>query len=93
VTAAGGVAPVSGRIRVRTLFFGVYGEKAARREGTADLATGSTVGDLVATLRDVRGFDWLPERVVVAVNHRYAETGTPLSDGDEVALIPPVAGG
>lgn len=78
---------------MRTLFFGVYGEMATRREGTTDLEGGSTVADLVATLREVRGFDWLPERVVVAVNHRYAESGTILSDGDEVALIPPVAGG
>jgi molybdopterin converting factor small subunit len=31
--------------------------------------------------------------VVVAVNQSYAEVGTALSDGDEVALIPPVAGG
>ncbi|MCG8467431.1 MAG: MoaD/ThiS family protein [Gemmatimonadetes bacterium] len=81
------------RISVRTLFFGVYGELAASREGTADLPAGSTVGDLVETLRGARGHDWLPERVVVAVNQSYAETGTPLSDGDEVALIPPVAGG
>lgn len=78
---------------MRTLFFGVYGEMAGSREGTTDLDGGSTVADLVETLRASRGFDWLPERVVVAVNHRYAESGTTLSDGDEVALIPPVAGG
>lgn len=84
---------MTGRIRVRTLFFGVYGEMARSREGTTDLDAGSTVADLVETLRESRGFDWLPERVVVAVNHRYAESGTTLSDGDEVALIPPVAGG
>lgn len=84
---------MTGRIRVRTLFFGVYGQMAASREGTADLEGGSTVADLVTTLRESRGFDWLPERVVVAVNHRYAEAGTILTDGDEVALIPPVAGG
>ncbi len=84
---------MSERLRVRTLFFGVYGEMANGREGMTELPGGSTVGDLVATLRDTRGFDWLPERVVVAVNRRYAETGTPLSEGDEVALIPPVAGG
>lgn len=81
------------RIRVRTLFFGVYGEMATSREGMTDLAGGSTVADLVATLREGHGLDWLPERVVVAVNQRYAEPGTTLSDGDEVALIPPVAGG
>ncbi|WP_419162070.1 MoaD/ThiS family protein [Candidatus Palauibacter sp.] len=81
------------RISIRTLFFGVYGELARGREGSAELAVDSTVEDLVETLRGGGGFDWLPERVVIAVNQSYAESGTPLADGDEVALIPPVAGG
>lgn len=86
--------PESGdRIRVRTLFFGVYGDMAGGREGSAELASGSRVSDLVRALRGDRGLEWLPERVVVAVNQRYAESSTSLSDGDEVALIPPVAGG
>lgn len=84
---------MSGRISVRTLFFGVYGELAARREGSAELAAESTVGDLVETLRGPGGLTWLPARVVVAVNQRYVEPETRLADGDEVALIPPVAGG
>ena len=81
------------RIRVRTLFFGVYGELAGGREGAEELASGSRVSDLVRTLRGDRGLDWIPERVVVAVNRSYAESTTSLADGDEVALIPPVAGG
>jgi len=80
-------------LSVRTLFFGVYAELATSRQGTAEMPFGSTVGDLVETLRKSRGLDWLPSRVVVAVNQSYAEMATPLSDGDEVALIPPVAGG
>src|SRR5207244_11909030 len=32
-------------------------------------------------------------RVVTARNRDYAEVDTPLADGDEVALIPPVSGG
>ena len=84
---------MSETIRVRTLFFGIYGELAETREGDAELPGGSTVGDLVGVLRDSRGLDWIPERVVVAVNQTYAEQATALADGDEVALIPPVAGG
>lgn len=80
-------------IHVRTLFFGIYAELAATREGDAELPGGSTVADLVEVLRGSRGLDWIPEGVVVAVNHSYAGTATPLADGDEVALIPPVAGG
>lgn len=81
------------RIRVRTLFFGVYAEMADSREGSAELPPGSTVEDLVRTLRGARGLGWLPERVVVAVNRGYAEGTRRLEEGDEVALIPPVAGG
>lgn len=32
-------------------------------------------------------------RVAYAVNREYASENTPLHDGDEVALIPPVSGG
>lgn len=78
---------------MKTLFFGVYGQLAESREGVTELPGESTVSDLVEVLRGARGFDWLPERVVVAVNQSYAEAGTSLADGDEVALIPPVAGG
>ena len=34
-----------------------------------------------------------PGGLLYAVNKQYAERGTPLADGDEVALIPPVSGG
>ena len=80
-------------ICVRTLFFGIYGELASDREGSVELPTGSTVGDLVDTMRGATEFGWLPEYVVVAVNQSYAKVETLLADGDEVALIPPVAGG
>jgi molybdopterin converting factor subunit 1 len=33
------------------------------------------------------------DRCAVAVNHEYATDDTPLSPGDEVAIIPPVSGG
>ena len=80
-------------ISIRTLFFGIYGELASDRAGSMQLPGGSTVGDFIDTMRGATDFDWLPERVVVAVNHRYAEMVTLLNDGDEVALSPPVAGG
>lgn len=86
-------APGSGRIGVRVLFFGVYREMANSSERPLRLPAGSRVADLVATLRELPEFDWLPPRPVVAVNRVYAEETSPLAEGDEVALIPPVAGG
>lgn len=35
----------------------------------------------------------LPPRPAIAVNQSYAALATPLSEGDELALLPPVAGG
>jgi len=59
-----------------------------------DLPEGSTVADLVAALRG-RGspFDALPREPAVAVNRAYALHSETLQAGDEVAFIPPVAGG
>jgi sulfur carrier protein ThiS len=58
--------------------------------GRADLALpdGSRVADLLAALR-------LPPAVqaVVLVNGRPADDATPLCDGDEVTLFPPMEGG
>ena len=53
----------------------------------------------VATVRDVlaavlaRAGDRALPKPLVAVNHRYAKPESPVRAGDEVALIPPVAGG
>jgi molybdopterin converting factor small subunit len=35
----------------------------------------------------------LPKDALLAVNQRFADRATPLEDGDEVALLPPVSGG
>ncbi len=83
---------MSDPVRVRTRFFGVYADLASTRDRVVELPAGSTTSDLVEALR-TEGLGWIPGRVVVAVNQRYAEAPVPLSEGDEVALIPPVAGG
>jgi len=35
----------------------------------------------------------LPPEALLAVNQSFADHATPLQDGDEVALMPPVSGG
>ncbi len=52
----------------------------------------ATAGDLLTAMRERAGARALP-KPLVAVNHRYARPDTPIREGDEVALIPPVAGG
>jgi molybdopterin converting factor small subunit len=78
---------------VRVLLFGVYRELAGEAEIEIKLPSGSTLARLVSELRTLPGLDRLPERPAVARNLRYAGLGEILATGDEVALIPPVAGG
>lgn len=79
---------------VRTLFFASYRDIAGADELELEVVPGATVRSLVASLRE-RGGAWtrLPAEPVVAVNLEYVNLSTPLSDGDEVAFIPPVSGG
>lgn len=81
-------------VSVRTLFFAAYRDLLGTSELDVALEGEPTVADLVQTLR-ARGapFDALPEHPAVAVNRAYAELSESLSSGDEVAFIPPVAGG
>ena len=69
---------------------------AAERVGAArvELPRPATVAALRRQLTDTWPLlaDLLP-RCAVAVNHEYATDDTPLSPGDEVAVIPPVSGG
>lgn len=81
------------RIRVTVRFFARFRELAGRAEETVELPSGASVDDLVERLRASGGLEDLPDRPAVAVNLEYAPRGRRLRDGDEVALIPPVAGG
>lgn len=79
---------------VQALFFAAYRDLLGTSKLDVHLPEGSTVGDLVRALR-ARGapFDALPRDPAVAVNRSYALATEPLRAGDEVAFIPPVAGG
>lgn len=80
-------------MRIRTLLFATYRDLAGAGELEIDLPVGSTAADLVARLRERRGLSALPSDPALAVNQVYAPLETALADGDEVALLPPVAGG
>lgn len=60
-----------------------------------ELPEGARVADLLAALSEEaksKSVKPLP-RPLVAVNQRYAKSETVLAAGDELAVIPPVAGG
>lgn len=81
-------------MKVRVRLFGVVSERAGLDEDTIDIPGGSTAGDVLRMVGDrYPSTAGLLSRVAVAVNLELASPAVPLSDDDEVALLPPVAGG
>lgn len=78
---------------VRVLLFARYAELLGREviELPASLAT--SVAAVVQHLRALPNGERLPERPLVAVNLVQTRGDAPLAAGDEVALLPPLAGG
>ena len=77
----------------RVRLFGVHRESAGTPALDIELTPGSTVGDLRAALASHPSIGSSLMVSAVAVNHVYASDDRTISEGDEVALIPPVAGG
>lgn len=78
---------------VTALLFASYADALGTESVSLSLEPGSTVRDVVSRLRALPGGMALPETPVVAVNLAYTKGDRALSHGDEVAVIPPVAGG
>lgn len=77
-------------MKVRVLFFAGIREKLGKSELTLELAASSPI----ASLQEPLGIEKpLWSSLAFAVNQTYVSTNAILKDGDEVALIPPVAGG
>ena len=81
-------------MRVRVLLFAGLRERAGRAEIVRDVPEGTTVAGLWNLLaRDLPAIAPYGRVVSVAVNADYAKMNAPVSDGDEVAFLPPVSGG
>ncbi len=81
-------------MRVNVLLFASYADLAGRDRLEVNLPGPATVADVV---RHVRGLvpelERLPERPLAALNRSHARLDAPVSEGDELALLPPLAGG
>ncbi|MGH7471077.1 MAG: MoaD/ThiS family protein [Longimicrobiales bacterium] len=80
-------------MKVRLLLFAQYREWAGLDQLEFDLPARATAADLMHRVRAEPGMARLPAVPAIAVNQVYAPLSALLSDGDEIALIPPVAGG
>jgi molybdopterin converting factor small subunit len=81
-------------ICIECLLFGRYAELLEVQALQLQLPEKATAGDVVASLRSDRpNGKLLPLEPLVAVNRKHVKLDTALVDGDEVALLPPLAGG
>jgi len=74
-------------------FFASYADNLGLKNTEVTLDDGASITDLLSSVAKLPGASSLPTNPLVAVNQVYASPETRLSPGDEVALIPPVAGG
>ena len=81
-------------MRVKVLFFGMLKDLAGTSEDRLEIAEGADLGAIfehyaerLPRMREMAG------SIVLARNHQFAPPSTPVSDGDEVAFLPPVSGG
>ena len=81
-------------MRVSVLYFAILRERLRREQEPLELPAGATVADALAAIAARHaGIAGLLPQVQTAVNRKVAIATHPLADDDELALLPPVAGG
>jgi sulfur-carrier protein len=80
-------------LTVRVLLFASYAEHFGFDAQSLTLPVPATVGDVVAHLRAMPGGERLPPKPLCARNLAHAAWTDPVHEGDEVAILPPLAGG
>jgi molybdopterin-guanine dinucleotide biosynthesis protein A len=79
-------------MQLKIQYFALMREQAGRSEETLETSA-STPADVFSELNARYGFTLSREQLKVAVNSEFSEWSRPLSAGDAVVFIPPVAGG
>jgi molybdopterin converting factor subunit 1 len=78
---------------VRVLLFASYADAFGAPEVRVEVPEGARVRDVLARVQSMAAGKRVPDKPLVAVNQRYAEADRIVAASDEVAIIPPVAGG
>jgi MoaE-MoaD fusion protein len=81
-------------MQVRVLFFGVLKEMAGSSEQSVHLDAPTTVGQLFEQFAQT--MEGLADRrgsILFARNHEFSSAEATVTDGDEIAFLPPVSGG
>ena len=77
-------------MQAKVLAFGPIAEEMGGREHLVEILPNSSVRFVLEEL----GLDmWLSQGLMVSINGNKVSEDEPVSDGDEIALLPPVSGG
>jgi molybdopterin converting factor small subunit len=80
-------------VTVRILLFASYAERLGVESLDLPLPRPATVAQAIERLRAVPGGAELPARPLCALNLAHVTMDHAISDGDELAILPPLAGG
>jgi molybdopterin converting factor small subunit len=75
------------------LLFASYAEAFGAASVTVSVPDAPTIADVLGALRSLPGGIVLPQAPVVAVDRKYQRGNVAVRPGQEIAIIPPVAGG
>jgi molybdopterin converting factor small subunit len=89
-----GMAPTGSALApVRVLLFASYAERVGREALEMTVPPGATVGTVLQRVRELPGGDILPPRPLCALNLAHVGPEAAVVPGDEIAILPPLAGG
>jgi molybdopterin synthase sulfur carrier subunit len=78
---------------IRILLFASYAERLGQEVLRLRVAPGSTVAEVLEQVRALPGGDRLPRRPLCALNLAHVGPEARVAAGDELAILPPLAGG
>ena len=80
-------------VTVRVLLFASYAEGLGADSLELTLSSPATVGHVLERLRALPGGGQLPLKPLCARNLAHADAAESVAHGDEIAILPPLAGG
>ncbi|HEX5705329.1 MAG TPA: molybdenum cofactor biosynthesis protein MoaE [Pyrinomonadaceae bacterium] len=81
-------------IKVRVLFFGAARDAVGKEQIEVELESPSNAGEARAQLLSLHpSLQRFGQSLLLAVNQQYAQSDREISEGDELAVFPPVSGG
>ncbi len=80
-------------LTLRVLLFASYADTLGFDTLELSFEPPATVGDVLDRLRALPGGERLPPRPLCALNLTHVRSDASLSGGDELAILPPLAGG